>query len=117
MFHVARDYRNGYCHLLPFAVGTLFALSSILLTSAHWNINSSVKPALKLIISNNYQNGALSIYATVALFFVMFATLSSRPMVTHASFKKIIASFFIGVLIFLVSSNKSNDLLIFTIAL
>jgi hypothetical protein len=51
-------------------------------------------------------------------FFVisMFATLSSRPMVTHASFKKIIASFFIGVLIFLVSSNKSNDLLIFTIA-
>jgi hypothetical protein len=51
----------------------------------------------------------------VALFFVisMFATLSSRPMVTHASFKKIIASFFYWVLIFLVSSNKSNDLLIF----
>jgi hypothetical protein len=30
-------------------------------------------------------------------------------------FQKIIASFF-GVVIFLVSSNKSNDLLIFTIA-
>jgi cellulose synthase/poly-beta-1,6-N-acetylglucosamine synthase-like glycosyltransferase len=72
-----------------------FALSSILFDiSALEYINSSVKPALKLIISNNYQNGALSIYATVALFFVisMFATLSSRPMVTHASFKKIIAS-------------------------
>jgi hypothetical protein len=60
----------------------------------------------------------LSIYATVALFFVisMFATLSSRLSITHASFKKIIASFFIGVVIFVVSSNKSNDLLIFTIA-
>jgi hypothetical protein len=45
----------------------------------------------------------------------MFATLSSRPMVTHASFKKLSPPF-IGVLIFLVSSNKSNDLLIFTIA-
>jgi hypothetical protein len=34
----------------------------------------------------------------------------------HASFKKLSPPF-IGVLIFLVSSNKSNDLLIFTIAL
>jgi hypothetical protein len=34
-------------------------------------------------------------------------------MVTHASFKKLSLPFFIGVLIFLVSSNKS-DLLIFT---
>jgi hypothetical protein len=31
--------------------------------------------------------------------------------------KKLSLPFFIGVLIFLVSSNKSNDLLIFTIAL
>jgi hypothetical protein len=47
----------------------------------------------------------------------MFATLSSRPMVTHASFKKSYRLLFIGVLIFLVSSNKSNDLLIFTVSL
>jgi hypothetical protein len=40
----------------------------------------------------------LSIYATVALFFVisMFATLSSRPMVTHASFKKLSLPFLLG---------------------
>jgi hypothetical protein len=65
--------------------------------------------------TNNYQNGALSIYATVALFFVisMFATLSSRPMVTHVVQKNYLP-FLLGI-IFLVSSNKSNDLLIFTI--
>jgi len=34
----------------------------------------------------------------------------------HTSFKKIIASFFIGVVIYLISSNKSNDLLVFTFA-
>jgi hypothetical protein len=68
--------------------------------------------------TNNYQNGALSIYATVALFFLvsMFATLSNRPQLLHTSFKKIIASFFIGVIIFLISDNKSNDLLLFTFA-
>ena len=68
--------------------------------------------------TNSYQNGALSIYATVALFFVisMFATLSSRPQLLHTSYKKIIASFFIGVLIYVISANKSNDLLVFTFA-
>jgi hypothetical protein len=41
--------------------------------------------------TNNYQNGALSIYATIALFFLvsMFATLSNRPQILHTSFKKI----------------------------
>jgi hypothetical protein len=46
----------------------------------------------------------------------MFATLSSRPMVTMRRLKKLSPPF-IGVLIFLVSSNKSNDLLIFTLPL
>jgi hypothetical protein len=46
----------------------------------------------------------------------MFATLSGRPQLLHTSFKKIIASFFIGVLIFILSDNKSNDLVVFTFA-
>jgi hypothetical protein len=67
--------------------------------------------------TNNYQNGALSIYATIALFFLvsMFATLSNRPQILHTSFKKIIA-FFIRAAVFLISANKSNDLLLFTVA-
>jgi hypothetical protein len=91
-----------------FAVGTLLHLVRYFDISALEYINSSVKPALKLIISLIIIKMELCLFATVALFFVisMFATLSSRPMVTHASFKKIIASFFIGVLIFLVSSKK-----------
>jgi hypothetical protein len=34
----------------------------------------------------------------------------------HSSYKKIISAFFIGVVIFVISPNKSNDLLVFTIA-
>jgi len=34
----------------------------------------------------------------------------------HSSYKKIISAFFIGVVIFVISPYKSNDLLVFTIA-
>jgi hypothetical protein len=121
MFHVARDYRNWILPFIAFlAVGVIFALFSLVFQiNGVEYINRSVKTSFEInYFTNNYQNAALSIYVTVALFFVvsMFATLSNRPLVLHSSFKKIIASFFIGVLVFLVSSSKSNDLLIFTIA-
>ena len=120
IFHVSRDYRNW---ILPFialvVVGTIFTFFSLVfdLNSIEY-ISRSVKTNFEInYFTNNYQNGALSIYATVALFFIisMFSTLSNRPQILHSSYKKIIASFFIGVLIFLVSANKSNDLLVFTI--
>jgi hypothetical protein len=121
LFHVSRDYRNW---LLPFiaffTIGIVF-----LLFAAIWDVNviefvnRNVSTNFNIdYFTNNYQNGALSIYVSVALFFVasMFLTLSNRPQLLHTSFKKIIASFFIGVIIFLISSNKSNDLLVFTFA-
>jgi hypothetical protein len=121
MFHVARDYRNWILPFIAFfAVAIIFTFFSLAFNvNGVEYINKSVKTSFEIsYFTNNYQNAALSIYATVALFFVisMFATLSNRPLVLHSSFKKIVASFFIGVLVFLVSSDKSNDLLIFTIA-
>ena len=121
IFHVSRDYRNWILPFIAFfAVGIVFMVFSIIFkidgieyinTNATTNFNIDY-------FTNNYQNGALSIYATIVLFFVvsMFASLSNRPQVLHSSFKKIMGSFFIGVVIFLISSNKSNDLLVFTIA-
>ncbi|UQD55557.1 DUF6427 family protein [Flavobacterium sp. K5-23] len=121
IFHVARDYRNWILPFIAFiAVGIIFILFGILSqVDINEYIYRSVNTNFEInYFTNNYQNGALSIYATIALFFVisMIASISNRPLVLHDSFKKVIASFFIGVLIFLVSSNKSNDLLIFTIA-
>lgn len=121
IFHVARDYRNWILPFIAFlAAAVIFTLFSIVFNvDAQGYISRSIMPNFEInYFTNNYQNGALSIYATVALFFIVsiFATLSSRPLVLHTSFKKIIASFFIGVLVFLISSNKSNDILIFTIA-
>lgn len=121
IFHVSSDYRNWFLPFIAFfAASILFFIASILL---HFNIADYLNRATQVnfeinYFTNNYQNGALSIYATVALFFVfsMFLTLSSRSLVLHTSYKKVVVSFFIGVLIFIISANKNNDLLLFTAA-
>ena len=121
IFHVSRDYRNWILPFIAFfIVGILFMIyATVFDLDVIEYIVKSVQINFEIdYFTNNYQNGALSIYATVALFFLvsMFATLSNRPQLLHTSFKKIIASFFIGVVIFLISDNKSNDLLLFTFA-
>jgi hypothetical protein len=121
IFHVSRDYRNWILPFIALFTATIiFMLFSIFFGIDVVNyITKSVTVNFQIdYLVNNYQNGALSIFVSIALFFVvsMFATLSNRPLLLHTSFKKIIACFFIGVVIFLISSNKSNDLLIFTFA-
>jgi hypothetical protein len=119
--HVSGDYRNW---LLPFiaffAIAIIFALYSLVFNAdAISYITNGIETNFSIdYFTNNYQNAALSIYATVALFFVisMLMTLSSRPLLLHASFKKIIIAFLIGIVIYVISTHKSNDLLVFTIA-
>ncbi|MFG4000724.1 DUF6427 family protein [Flavobacterium aquidurense] len=121
VFHVSRDYRNW---ILPFvallAVSIIFLLISLIFHidlvqffQKHAVIDFNIN-----YFKNNYENGALSIYVAVALFFVtsMLTTLSNRPQIVHSSYKKIVACFFIAALVFIVSPNKSNDLLLFSIA-
>ena len=119
--HVSRDYRNWVLPFIAFfAVGIVFLLFSITFDMSIVElIKTQAETNFELdYFTNDYQNGAFSIYLTIALFFVvsMLASLSSKPLLLHSSFKKIIASFFIGIIIFLISTNKSNDLLLFTFA-
>ncbi|SFC56288.1 DUF6427 family protein [Flavobacterium phragmitis] len=121
IFHVSRDYRNW---VLPFiallAVAILFYMTSLIL-----NIDAVAFFQERAVVDfridyfkNNYENGALSIYTAVALFFVtsMLMTLSNRPQIVHSSYKKIVAFFFIAAFVYIISPNKSNDLLLFSIA-
>ena len=121
IFHVSRDYRNWILPFIAFfAVGIIFVAFMITFDKSIIEfVNSHAATNFKWdYFTNNYQNGAFSIYLTIALFFVisMLASLSNKPLLLHSSFKKIIASFFIGIVIFLISPNKSNDLLLFTFA-
>jgi len=121
IFHVSRDYRNW---VLPFiallAVTILFYMTSLII-----NIDAITFIQERAVIDfridyfkNNYENAALSIYTAVALFFVtsMLMTLSNRPQIVHSSYKKIVACFFIAAIVYIISPNKSNDLLLFSIA-
>jgi hypothetical protein len=121
IFHVSRDYRNWVIPFIAlFAVSILFVLCSLIFninSIAFLQKNSKIDFSIDYF-TNNYQNAAFSIYVTVALFFIisMMTTLSSRPLVLLSSYKKVIASFFIGIFVFVLTANKSNELLVFTFA-
>ena len=121
IFYVSRDYRNWVLPFIAFfAVGISSMLFSLIFNKdilGYINANAITNFNIDYF-TNNYQNASFSIYLTVALFFVisMLVSLPNRPLVLNASYKKIIGSFFIGIVIFAISSNKSNDLLVFTIA-
>ncbi|QSW91301.1 hypothetical protein J0383_10975 [Flavobacterium endoglycinae] len=121
VFHVSRDYRNW---VLPFvallAVAIIFLMISLMF---HIDVIEFFQTRAVIdfkidYFKNNYENGALSIYTAVALFFVfsMLTTLSNRPQIVHSSYKKIVACFFIAAAVYLISPDKSNDLLLFSIA-
>jgi hypothetical protein len=121
LFHVSRDYRNWVLPFIAlFVVGIMSLFFSI---TCNYNliemITKNATTHFKIdYFTNSYQNLSFSIYLTVALFFVvsMFGSISNKPLLMQTSFKKIIASFFIGILIFVLSAHKSNNLLLFTFA-
>jgi hypothetical protein len=121
ILHASRDYRNWILPFIAFfIVGIIFALyTTIFNESAIEYLNLNGVTNLKMdYFDNNFQNLALSMFTTVTLFFVgsMIITFPNRPLILHTSYKTIISFLFIGVLIFVISSNKSNDLLLFTFA-
>lgn len=121
VFHAASDYRNW---ILPFMAGAailaLFGLYGFMFDET---VFAEFLAKMKTNFSIDYftdqsQNIALSAFAVMALYFMtaMVFTLTNRPVQLQSSYKQIVASFFIGVLIFVISPVKSNDLLVFTIA-
>ncbi|MWB93813.1 hypothetical protein GON26_05535 [Flavobacterium sp. GA093] len=120
IFHASRDYRNW---VLPFIA--LLAVSILfLMTSLIFNFDAVTFIEQRAVVDfridyfkNNYENGALSIYVAVVLFFVfsMLTTLSNRPQIVHSSFKKVVAYFVLAAFIYIISPEKSNDILLLTI--
>lgn len=121
IFHVSRDYTNWVLPFIAFiAVGIFFLFFSSYFgmnTIDYLHRNTQTNFVIDYFVNTN-QNIAFSIYVSVALFFVfsMFISLSHRPSMTQTSYKKIVASFFIGAMVFVLSANKSSDLLLLTIA-
>lgn len=121
LFNTARDYRNWILPFIAFFVAaTIFVLVALFFETNWISIlleNTKINYKIDYF-ENNYQNLALSIYASITLFFLvsMVFSLSKRALILQSSYNKIIVAFIIGVFIFIISPYKSNDILIFTVA-
>jgi hypothetical protein len=121
LFHVARDYRNWFLPIIAFFSVAIIYVGSALYFNTTWINRTLEQSMIDLRINyftNNYQNVAFSIYATVGMFFVvlLLLSLSNRPLILHPTYKKVLSALGIGIVVFLVSPTKSNELLVFTFA-
>jgi hypothetical protein len=121
LFHVARDYRNWFLPIIAFFSIALLFVGSALYFKTPW-INhllaESVVDFRLDYFTNKNQNIIFSIYTTIGLFFIvlLLLSLSNRPLILHPTYKKVISAVVIGVAVFAISPNKSNELLVFTFA-
>jgi hypothetical protein len=119
LFHTARDYRTWFLPFIAFFISLVLLFFFDLVFEAN-NIGKLIANSVSNFeinyFINNYQNLALSLFAPISLFFIanLVLTISNRPIILHSTYKKITAAFFIGLLVFVFSPNKSNDILIFT---
>lgn len=119
VFHASRDYRNWLLPFVAFFATAVIFLSASLFFDQTWinHILNQTHVNFELnYFTNNYQNIALSAYVVIALYFVlsMMLSLTNRPIILQASFKKMIFAFLIGLVVFLISPDKNNGMLLFT---
>lgn len=119
IFNASRDYRNWLVPIVALlAFGNLFALYTLAYSDALFY--STIKNATVYLeldyFRNKYQNIAFSAFAVVVFVFVSSAvfSLTSRPLNLQGSYKKIIFAFITGIVLFLISPQKSNEILVFT---
>ena len=118
-FHVSRDYRNWLLPFVAFFATAVIFLVAALVLDPTWitHIVNQTQTNFELdYFTNNYQNIALSFFVVIALYFLlsMMMSLTHKPLILQASYKKMIFGFLIGVTIFLISPEKNNTTLIFT---
>jgi hypothetical protein len=119
IFHASRDFRNWLLPFVAFFATAVIFVSAAMIFDKTWidHILNQTQTNFELnYFTNNYQNAALSFYVVIAIYFLfsMIFTLTNRPLILQASYKKMIFSFVIGSIIFIMSPEKNNAMLLFT---
>ncbi len=120
VFHVSGDYRNWVLPFIAFfAVGIVFLFFSLLFdkTWIYLIWNQIEVDFTFFYLERSAANAALILYGlfSFVFFIAMLLTLSKRPIIMLASYKKVIYIFLISLLIYVVSPEKNNALLLFSI--
>lgn len=118
-FHASRDYRNWLLPFVSFFATAVIFLFFALAIDKSWitHLIDQTRTNIQLdYFANNYQNAALSFFVAVALYFLfsLVFSLTNKPLILQASYKKMIFGLLIGVAIFLISPIKNNEMLVFT---
>lgn len=119
IFHVSRDFRNWLLPFVAFFATAVIFMFSALAFDKTWiaHIINQTQTNFELdYFTNNYQNIALSFFVVIGLYFLLSLVLSltNKPLILQASYKKMIFGFLIGVTIFLISPDKNSEMLLFT---
>lgn len=120
VFHVSGDYRNWVLPFIAFfAVGIIFIFFSLLINKGWiFDLWNQIEADFTFFyLERSAANAALilfGLFSTVFLISMLF-TLSKRPIIMLASYKKVIYIFLISILIYLLSPIKNNALLLYSI--
>lgn len=115
----SKDYRNWIIPVISF-FGAFVFLSLYLLINKesyyNWIIQKVQVSFDFMYFENVYQNIALAVFVSIALLYFLsqLTSLSSKPYNMQNVYKKVILAFVIGVLIYVVSQEKNNGMLLFT---
>ncbi|EHQ42496.1 DUF6427 family protein [Myroides odoratus] len=118
-FFGAKDYRNWIIPLVSFLGASIFLSLYLLIQEVHfidwWTERVQISFDF-MYFDNVYQNIALAVFVSIALLYAVSQALAikSKPYNMQNTYKKIILSFLIGAVIYVVSAEKSNGLLLFT---
>ena len=121
ILNVSKDYRNWVLPFLAFfAIAISFMLFSFIVDhSIIDGFLAKVNYSFEMnYFKSIYQNISFSLYVTSTIFFLttFFLTFSTKPLIKNSSYKKLIIWYLIGIIIYAIAPNKSNEVLIFTFA-
>ncbi|MDI9308741.1 MAG: DUF6427 family protein [Limnohabitans sp.] len=119
IFHVSRDYRNWIIPFIAFitilVVGSMFSLA-FYPNFIEQVLNSIVIDFDVKYFQNIFQDATLIIYlftSLIALLMMLFI-LPTKLSNLHSAYRKIIFAYIIGLVIYFISPDKQNGLLIYT---
>jgi len=119
LFHASRDYRNWLLPFIAFFVTSLLFIICSLMFNENW-INQ-IMNQIQLDFNFNFLTSNLNsisgwIFMVFGSYFLlaMVFSLTNKPLVLQASYKKMIFGFVFSVLIFLFNIEKNNDLILFS---
>jgi len=118
-FFGAKDYRNWIIPLVALSGATIFLCLYSLIQDIHfldWWMDRVQVGFDFMYFDNVFQNIALAVFVSIALLYAVSQALAikSKPYNMQNTYKKIILSFLIGAVIYIISADKSNGLLLFT---